>query len=40
MMAHGFAPEFLADLVSDGLVSETTDHVEIGKRKGGAAVHH
>jgi hypothetical protein len=32
MMAHGFALEFLADLVADGLVSERTDRVEMGKR--------
>jgi hypothetical protein len=33
MMAHGFALEFLADLVPDGPVSEKADRVEMGKRK-------
>jgi len=31
MMAHGFALEFLAGLVRDGLVSERADRVEMGK---------
>jgi hypothetical protein len=33
MMAHGFSLQFLADLVRDGLVDESADRVQMGKRE-------
>jgi hypothetical protein len=32
-MAHGFGLEFLADLVTDGLVSEKAERVEMDRRE-------
>jgi len=33
MIAHGFAVEFLAELLRDGLVNDTFDLVPIGEQK-------